>query len=135
VPLVYHHYLFTEDSANVSWTRILSPALVNEVNTGFRGLKELGNAKSPDEFKNFYRSTYGITLSQFNPKNNLQGFLPEAFFDGIPSSPAFNLDARTPIDCGDEVRQCHVAAACDLLERLPKSIFEADAGLVTGNDD
>lgn len=39
----------------MSWTRIVSPAVVNEVNSGFRGLKELGNAKTADEFKNFCR--------------------------------------------------------------------------------
>src|SRR5262249_1741113 len=38
------------------------------------------------------------------------------------------------IDRGDEVRQGHVAPAGDLLEPLPERILEADAGLVTSDD-
>src|SRR5580692_5688692 len=46
------------------------------------------------------------------------------------------IAVRSPgIDLGDQVRQRSIAADSDLLEALPEGILEADAGLVTGDDD
>ncbi len=106
VPLVYHHYLYTHDAANATWTKILSPTLVNEFTAGFWGAKELG---APDrggwagEFDHLTRTRHGITFGQFTPRINPYGFIPEMTFGGVPSAPSFTIDARTPIDCGDEV--------------------------------
>lgn len=100
-PLARHRYLFTEQSANVAWTRTLSPTTVNEVNTGFRALKEIGHPETADEFTPAIRSTYGVTLGQFNPQINPYNFIPEMSFGGVPSPPNLTIDRRTPIDAGD----------------------------------
>lgn len=100
-PMSRHRYLFTEQSANAAWTRTLNAATVNEINTGFRGLKEIGHPETEDEFKGALRSTYGITLGQFNPEINPYNFVPEMSFGGIPSPPNLAIDRRTPIDAGD----------------------------------
>jgi hypothetical protein len=100
-PLAYHRYLFTEQSANAAWTRTLNPSTVNEINIGFRGLKEIGHPETADEFKGAIRSTYGVTLGQFNPQINPYNFVPEMSFGGVPSAPNLVIDRRTPIDAGD----------------------------------
>ena len=41
-PLVNAHYLFTDDSALLGYTRILVPSMVNEFTIGMRGVKEIG---------------------------------------------------------------------------------------------
>jgi hypothetical protein len=102
IPLSYHRYLFTEDSANVNWTRTFTASVVNEVNSGFRGLKEIGHPRTEDEFAPVIRSTYGITLGQFNPQINPYNFIPEMSFGGVPAPPNLVIDRRTPIDAGDE---------------------------------
>ena len=38
------------------------------------------------------------------------------------------------IDCGDHVRQSHVAASGDVLQPSPEGILKADARLVSGDD-
>ena len=65
------------------------------------GLKEIGHPESADEFKGAIRSTYGVTLGQFNPQINPYNFVPEMSFGGVPSAPNLALDRRTPIDAGD----------------------------------
>jgi hypothetical protein len=101
MPLVYHHYKFTESSANVAWTRTFTPTVINELNTGFRGLKEIGHPMSEGEFDPLVRDTHNITLGQFNPELNPYNVVPELFFGGVPNPPNVVIDRRTPIDAGD----------------------------------
>src|SRR6266550_3243542 len=42
--------------------------------------------------------------------------------------------AAVRIDRGNKLRNRHVALICDLLQPLPECIFEAHAGLVTGDN-
>lgn len=39
------------------------------------------------------------------------------------------------VDLRDHLRQCHALGVRDLLQTAPECVFEADAGLVTINDD
>ena len=39
------------------------------------------------------------------------------------------------VDLYDQLRQCHSFNVRDFLEVIPKSVFKADAGLVSINDD
>ena len=97
-----HHYLFTEDSLQAGYTRIFSPTVVNEFSFTYRVLGEIGAQTSEADFDPVIRSKRGITLSQFDPDLNPLNFIPQAFFDGVPGTPAnMTYDGRTPIDAGD----------------------------------
>jgi Carboxypeptidase regulatory-like domain/TonB-dependent Receptor Plug Domain len=97
-----HHYLFTEDSLQGSYTRIISPTLVNEFAATYRLLGEIGAARGDSDFDPVVRAKRGITLSQFDPSLNPLGFIPNASFGGVPgTAPTITYDGRTPIDAGD----------------------------------
>jgi hypothetical protein len=97
-----HHYLFTEDSLQASYTRIFSPTVVNEFSFTYRVLGEIGAATSDNNFDPVVRSKRGITLGQFNASLNPLGFIPNASFGGVPgTAPTITYDGRTPINAGD----------------------------------
>ena len=102
LPLARCRYLFTDDSAQVGYTRVISPTVVNEFNIGMRGLKEIGKQISGSEFDPVTRSKTGFTLSQFYPGSNPLGLIPQMSFGGVPSAGGFNFDTRLPIDAGDQ---------------------------------
>ena len=102
---LYHHYLFTEDSIQGSYTRIISPTMVNELSYSRRILGEDGSFKPLGSFTPnidpVVKSKQGITIPQLNPAGNPLDLLPQASFGGIPSAANISIDPRTPIDCGD----------------------------------
>jgi hypothetical protein len=102
VPLARCRYLFTDDSAQVGYTRVISPSMVNEFNIGMRGLKEIGKKVSESDFDPVTRSKVGFTLGQFYPGSNPLGLLPQMSFGGVPSAGVFSFDTRLPIDAGDQ---------------------------------
>jgi hypothetical protein len=98
-----HHYLFTEDSVMMSYTRIFSPTVVNEFNTSYRVLGEIGAATSPTNFDQVIRDRVGLGgLGQLFPSGNPLRIIPQANFGGIPSAANITYDDRLPIDAGDE---------------------------------
>lgn len=100
---LYHHYLFTENSVMGSYTRVLSPTMVNEFNTSYRVLGEIGAATSPGNFDPVLRDKVGLGgLGQLFPSGNPLRIIPQASFGGIPSSANVTYDDRLPIDAGDE---------------------------------
>ena len=103
-PQFRHHYLFTEDSAKVGWTRVVSPATVNEFSIGFRDLGERGHEgfESPEGFGPLVKSTYKMTLGQFNPEVNPLNFIPAMAFGGVPNAVNVTFDSRIPINAGDQ---------------------------------
>jgi Carboxypeptidase regulatory-like domain len=103
-PQFRHHYLFTEDSVKVGWTRVIGPSTVNEFSIGFRDLGERGHGgyQSPAGFEPLIRSANGMTLGQFNPEVNPSNFIPAASFGGVPNPVNIAFDARIPIDAGDQ---------------------------------
>ena len=65
---LYHHYLFTEDSVMASYTRLFSSTVVNEFNTSYRVLGEIGAATSPTNFDPVIRDKVGLGgLGQLYP--------------------------------------------------------------------
>jgi hypothetical protein len=99
---LYHHYLFTEDSLQGSYTRIFSPTIVNELAVTYRVLGEVGNLRNENDFDPVIRAKRGITLGQFNPSLNPLNLIPNASFGGVPgTAPNISYDGRTPIDAGD----------------------------------
>jgi hypothetical protein len=102
-PQMRHHYLFTEDSGKVGWTRVVSPTIVNEFSVGFRDLGERGaGSREPHGFDPILRSTTGVTVGQFQPAVNPNGFVPAVSFGGVPNAVNVAFDARIPIDAGDQ---------------------------------
>jgi hypothetical protein len=103
-PQFRHHYLFTEDSVKVGWTRVIGPSTVNEFSIGFRDLGERGHGgyQTPAGFEPLIRSANGMTLGQFNPEVNPSNFIPAASFGGVPNPVNITFDARIPIDAGDQ---------------------------------
>jgi hypothetical protein len=102
-PQMRHHYLFTEDSGKIGWTRVVSPNVVNEFSSGFRDLGERGaGSREPQGFNPILRSTTGVTVGQFQPEVNPNGFVPSVSFGGVPNAVNVAFDARIPIDAGDQ---------------------------------
>ena len=106
LPLLKHHYLFSTDNALLTWTRIISPNIVNEFNIGPEGEKERGVAPGPyperahDYFKSVQRTTYDYALGQFYPQANQFDLIPQATWGGVPNEPDIWHDARLPMDQG-----------------------------------
>jgi hypothetical protein len=103
-PQFRHHYLFTEDSAKVGWTRVVSPNKVNEFSIGFRDLGERGHGgfQTPQGWGPLLRSTQGMTLGQFNPEVNPLNLIPALSFGGVPNGVNVAFDSRIPINAGDQ---------------------------------
>ena len=92
---LHHHYLFTEDSVMASYTRVFSPTIVNEFNTSYRVLGEIGAATSPTNFDPVIREKRASAgLGQLFPAGNPLRIIPQANFGGIPN--AANVDLRRP---------------------------------------
>ncbi|MBI1895547.1 MAG: carboxypeptidase regulatory-like domain-containing protein [Acidobacteria bacterium] len=102
-PQMRHHYLFTEDSGKIGWTRVINPSTVNEFSSGFRDLGERGGgSREPHGFDPILRSTNGITLGQFRPEVNPNNLIPAVSFGGVPNAVNVTFDRRIPIDAGDQ---------------------------------
>jgi len=100
---LYHHYLFTEDSVMAAYTRVFSPTIVNEFNSSYRVLGEIGAATSADNFDPVVRGKVGLGgLTQLFPAGNPLNIIPQANFGGIPSAANVAYDDRLPINAGDE---------------------------------
>ena len=102
LPLVNAHYLFTDDSALLGYTRILSPSMVNEFTIAMRGVKEIGAPRTDTEFDAVNRAKVGFNLGQLYQGANRLNLIPFISFGGVPSAAGFNYDTRTPIDAGDQ---------------------------------
>ena len=100
-PLFIHRYLFTDSSAQVGYTRVFSPSLVNEFNIGIRGLGEFGHLDSDSDYGPVQGSTVGYNLGQLFPAANPLGLIPQMGFGGVPGAASVNYDTRFPIDAGD----------------------------------
>jgi hypothetical protein len=102
-PQFRHHYLFTEDSGKVGWTRVINPGTVNEFSSGFRDLGERGaGSREPGGFAPIIKGSHNMTLGQFHPEVNTNNFIPAASFGGVPSAVNIAFDNRIPINAGDQ---------------------------------
>lgn len=108
LPIFKHHYKYLTDSAVVNWTHSFSPAIVNEISTGFTGEKERSPAANlfgrttSNYFDPVRRDKTGFNLGQLYPAANQYNTLPQAFFDFVPSAPDITADARFPDHQGYE---------------------------------
>jgi hypothetical protein len=98
------HYLFTEDSMEINWTRTLAPTVVNEFSVSFRALHESDPKLSPNQWDPITRSVQGLSgLGQWNPSQNGNNIIPAMSFGGVPSPANINGEVlnRIPIDARD----------------------------------
>jgi hypothetical protein len=104
--LVDAQYNFTTDMATASYTRIISPQIVNELMVGIFNNGEAGPPTDDEALARVQRQNYGLaTLPQFAPQNNPLNILPMAQFSGLQNNsfaPArINFDGRFPLDGAD----------------------------------
>ncbi|HWQ55418.1 MAG TPA: carboxypeptidase regulatory-like domain-containing protein [Bryobacteraceae bacterium] len=95
--MVAERYLFTDTGIMATYTRILSPALVNEFTGGFRRSAEEASAIDPNEQNKIIRGKIGMTLKQLYPVNNPLDFIPAASFGGVTGAASISYDGRFPM--------------------------------------
>ena len=101
--LLGQHYTFKDNSLLLNYTRILTPALVNELSVGYRHSTEAGSALSDDGLNAVTRSSIGYTLGQFTPSLNPLNLIPQASFTGAIQNPAaITFEGRFPLTGADD---------------------------------
>jgi len=87
-------YCFTEDGLATGWTRVFSPTVVNEFNTGVRHNREAWYPYGDNEINKVLRSAIGYNLGQWYPQANASGYIPRYSFGGVPNAPNVSYDSR-----------------------------------------
>lgn len=100
--LVEAVYDFTTDMATASYTKILSPRLVNEFMAGIFYSTENGPPVDDAALARLQRQTYGLqNLPQLAPANNPLNLVPMAQFSGLQhnsfNAAQINFDQRFPL--------------------------------------
>jgi hypothetical protein len=101
-PLAQAYYAFLEQSAVISYTRIMSPSIVNEFSIGVRDAREWGGTETPGDLTKLQRSTTGINPPQLYNLNG-RGIIPQMSFGGITNPPSVAFDTRFPIYGADSL--------------------------------
>ncbi len=101
--LVDARYDFTTDMATASYTRIVSPRIVNEFMIGIFYSTEKGPPTDDEALARLRKQTHNLqTLPQFAPQNNPLNIIPMAQFSGLQqnsfSAARINFDGRYPLD-------------------------------------
>jgi len=84
------------------YQRIISPTLVNELNTSFSD-RPLNHTIEPESLTRNQRQAIGFTLGQFHPANNPLDLIPNVTFGGVPNAAQFRLDGRTPLESSHRI--------------------------------
>jgi hypothetical protein len=79
------------------YTRIFSPTVVNEFQTGWLRNFET-HTVADEELRRNQRDVVGFVAGQFNPANNPLNIIPNATFGGVPSAGTFSINGRFPAD-------------------------------------
>ena len=115
----YGHYRFTERGGVLSYRRVFSPNVVNELSAGYASTTETGKKLTPTAWDHITRSKVGLEpLGQLFPANNPNDLIPNLHFQ-LPNQqqgPNFGLDVNnrfpiigydTDIDVLDNVSYTH----------------------------
>lgn len=98
-----HHYNFLNRAQAVTWTRTVTPNLVNELSGGWFTSQEKGNLTGRFDLSKYKRENYGLAdLPQLFPEANKASLIPGMQFAGVPNSPSLTYDDRTPIAARDD---------------------------------
>lgn len=94
---------FTDDGGVINLTRTISPTMVNESSFGVH--HSIQNIFPSDQasIDKLSRTTLGMTLPQFYPKNNPLNLIPWATFGGITNAASFTWDQRFPTKSADTI--------------------------------
>ena len=98
----YGHYRFGERGGVLSYRRIFTPSVVNELSAGYASTSETGKRLTPTSWDHITRSKVGLEpLGQLFPANNPYDLIPNLHFN-LPNGqtgPNFGLDVnnRFPI--------------------------------------
>ncbi len=95
--LLQQHYDFFDDGLSLSYTRTISPSLVNEFSAGARHTFEQGPPLSDAELQRVTRSARNISFGQYTPEINPLNIIPRATFGGVPSAANITFDNRWPL--------------------------------------
>jgi hypothetical protein len=77
------------------YTRVLSPTLINELNTGFSERPEL-DVHAEDQLRRNQRDTIRFQVPQFNPAANPLNVIPNATFGGVQQPGTLQIQGRFP---------------------------------------
>ena len=99
-------YNYYAKVGNLSYTKIITPSIVNEASAGVFKSNESGWPVDDANWAKLQRATYGLSgLAQFVPANNPLGLIPTMSFGTLPqnsySAAAISYDGRTPLT-GDD---------------------------------
>lgn len=98
-----HHYLYPNRQYSASYTRTISPNIVNEFDFGFGTTEELGTLTDEFDLRNARRENVGLAgLRQLHPEANPLNLIPRMTFGGLPNAVNVGFDLRTPIAARDE---------------------------------
>ena len=85
---ILSHYLYKDNGWSVSWTRVISPKVVNEFNFGMRHDSE-GFVPGAGMAESLQRGALNYTAPQLFPQNNHLGTIPRATgWSGVAGTPA-----------------------------------------------
>jgi hypothetical protein len=99
--LLYHNYAKTEDNGLFSYTKTITPALINELSFLARKIGEIG-PPIQEHLPRVTRAGRNLTgFKQLFPTANPFDVIPAMSFGGVPSAPSVSYDNRFPIDAGD----------------------------------
>jgi len=98
-----HHYNFLNRAQAVTWTRTVTPNLVNELSGGWFTSQEKGNLTDRFDLSKYKREANGLgDLPQLFPEVNTSNLIPGMQFTGVPNSPSLTYDDRVPIAARDD---------------------------------
>jgi len=98
-----HHYNFLNRAQAVTWTRTVTPTLVNELSGGWFTSQEKGNLTERFDLSKYKRENNGLAdLPQLFPDANKASLIPGMQYSGVPNSPSLTYDDRTPIAARDD---------------------------------
>jgi hypothetical protein len=83
-------------SLTTRYTRIISPAVINEFSFGFL-TQPAENSYEEEELRRNLRSTVGFGIDQFSPSANPLKVIPNATFGGVPNAGQLTFEGRFPL--------------------------------------
>lgn len=95
-PMMRKNWTSIGKSTTARYTRVISPTTLNEFSFGWLA-QPADNFYEDSELKKIQRDTAGFRLSQFTPKANPLGIIPNATFGGVPGAANIDTEGRFPL--------------------------------------